>query len=940
MQDAAVLWEDARQAHARAKALHVMVTACQQVATWIERAKKQANLGRPRAALDAVDEARTALTTPMSSLFSDQVYDGIWNDVQKSKEDEKQEEQKKRITSLEDTPFGRRAIAMLPKIENQVLMNARRGLNGWFLALRSGGDGAKAGRAVLRLCAHSMALGPGSLGLGGVVPPSYEWRAKTADNLISRVDQSGSVARAVRLGYWFERDGKKEAELLDAIPPGMSRRAEAFAAAFGWYRCWDISSTLLVDPSEFLLADGTGQSLSGSRHGLGGSRHGSQRGQRSLGFRASAGTKAQNFRELSLGSAAGSDKHSRWAGLLTPSLLFEDSDTRKEDEVKLVGLSESVHPVRRAEQAFSLLGKSEEFVQYYEQNRFGDTKIGSGKNDEEKGGKTSYLSSLTGDDVSVGTDRIFFAQRLPHLCASVVGFSAVEAALELGTFPDDDEEDKAKQTDAQKAVKPTVALSASRFRQSSERYERALVTELGTLLRSRAKGASLPELVRSSSLMAAFRSALRTVHPSSTTRRSDRELLAMDKDILMIALKVAQDEQLKATTAIMGDDNKAPMVSEYRQSPMDQSANETFPEPEDRSLPFGLGKMKLVNAEQQRSGPGFGHRETDETFAFSASVPVVVRSIHARAIACAAFALNQEELGQVFPEKKKGNAAAGYVLDCVEECVNVAAVATKDSDSIQEEADIIKAVQVMANLLALQKCLPRLFGTLMRGMCHVGLIRSHEVDDTFSYAEKTLKGANKACDAQVGGMYTMVLNVCKQKLDSHINTGLANYNWVAKAERDMPNTYCQIIIDYLSTVFASLGSMDEGSRNGLQISCLAHLSERLVKLLTARPSETHGGNIPPISKIDAFGIKNLAIDVADFIRFADSTGVQGHRDCFDELKNLTSAMLDRDLPVLLMPENTSARNKRYPYLSMEKIYHILEKYVGTGFVSQHTSYFI
>jgi exocyst complex component 6 len=924
MQEAAVLWEDARQAHARAKTLHVMVTACQQVATWIERAKKQANLGRPRAALDAVDEARTALTTPMSSLFSDQVYDGIWNDVQKSKEDEKQEEPKKRITSLEDTPFGRRAIAMLPKIENQVLMNARRGLNGWFLALRSGGDGAKAGRAVLRKCAHSMAVGPGSLGLGGVVPPSYEWRAKTADNLISRVDQSGSVARAVRLGYWFERDGKKEAELLEAIPPGMSRRAEAFAAAFGWYRCWDISSTLLVDPSEFLLDDGK-KGLSGSQHGLNGSRHGSQRGQRTLGFRASAGSKAQNFRELSLGSSSGSDKHTRWAGLLTPSILFEDSDTRVEDEAKLVGLSESVHPVRRAEQAFSLLGKSEEFVQYYEQNRFGDTKIGSGKSDEEKGGKTSYLSSLTGDDVSVGTDRIFFAQRLPHLCASVVGFSAVEAALELGTFPDDDEEDKAKQSDAQK--KPTVALSASRFRQSSERYERALVTELGTLLRSRAKGASLPELVRSSSLMAAFRSALRTVHPSSTTRRSDRELLAMDKDILMIALKVAQDEQLKATTAIMGDDSKSPMASEYRQPPTE--SNETIPDPEDVGLPFGLGQMKL---DKQRDG--FGQRSTDQLYAFSSSVPVVVRSIHARAIACAAFALNQEELGQLFPEKKKGNSAAGYVLDCVEECVNVAAVATKDSDNIQEESDIIKAVQVMANLLALQKCLPRLFGTLMRGMCHVGLIRSHEVDDTFSYAEKTLKGANKAVDAQVGGMYTMVLNVCKQKLDSHINTGLANYNWVAKAERDLPNAYCQVITDYLSTVFTSLEAMDEGSRNGLQISCMAHLSDRLVKLLTARANEVHEKNIPPIAKIDAFGIKNLSIDVADFIRFAESTGVQGLKDCFDELKNLTSAMLDRDLPVLLMPENTSARNKRYPHLDMAKVYHILEKYVGTGFVSQ------
>lgn len=331
MHDAALLWEEARQAHARAKTMHIIVAACQQVATWIERAKKQAALGRPRAALDAVDEARTALTTPMSSLFSDQFQDTVWEDLQKSNKDEgKEEEPLKKITSLEDTPFGRRAIAMLPKIENQVLMNARRGLNGWFLALRSGGDGAKAGRAVLRKCANSMALGPGTLGLGGHVPPSYEWRAKTADNLISRVDQSGSVARAVRVAYWFERDGKKEAELLEATQPGMERRAEAFAAAFGWYRCWDISSTLIVDPSEFLIDGQSSKGLSGSQHGLSGSQHGlsgSRHGRgKSLGFRASA--RAQNFRELSLGSGSGSDKHSRWAALLTPAILFEDNATR------------------------------------------------------------------------------------------------------------------------------------------------------------------------------------------------------------------------------------------------------------------------------------------------------------------------------------------------------------------------------------------------------------------------------------------------------------------------------------------------------------------------------------------------------------------------------------------------------------------------------------
>ena len=139
-------------------------------------------------------------------------------------------------------------------------------------------------------------------------------------------------------------------------------------------------------------------------------------------------------------------------------------------------------------------------------------------------------------------------------------------------------------------------------------------------------------------------------------------------------------------------------------------SNESIQEPEDVGLPFGLARMKV-----EAKGGGSGLNQ-NEIHTFSPSVPVVMRSSHARAIACAAFALNQEELGQVFPEKKKGNSTAGYVLDCVEECINVAAVAMKDHDNVMEEADVNKAIQVMANILALQNCLPRLFGVLMRGM--------------------------------------------------------------------------------------------------------------------------------------------------------------------------------------------------------------------------------
>lgn len=621
--------------------------------------------------------------------------------------------------------------------------------------------------------------------------------------------------------------------------------------------------------------------------------------------------------------------------MVCPLIISYMNSDRMEDDSKLMGLPESVHPVRRAELAFSLLRRSDEFVLYYEQNRFGDMKIGKGdKGGDGKNEQRSSLSSLTGDDVSVGTDRVFFAKSLPHLCASVVGFSAVEAALELGNFADDEDDDKGGRNGGSTKI---TTNSASRFRDSSARYERSLVTELGNLLRSRAVGASLAELARASCLMAAFRSALKIVHPSSTTRRLDKELLAMDIDIVMIALKVAQDEQLKVTKKIASEDRKEAMVvttMDHMNSRKHRS--DAIPDEELIGLPFGLHELKQKSSAKVNSlgevtrNTRYSQAQKDEFYTFSKAVPEVIRSIHARAIACAAFTLSQEELGQIY----KGSGAAGYVLDCVEACISVAAVGMQDGDAMLEEGSVEKAVQTMANIAALQHCLPRLFGTLMRGMCHVGMIKPDQLDETFQYAESTRKGAEKACDKQVGHMYNLVYKICCAKIDSHINFALDNFQWVTKAPREIPNAYCEGLIQYLRTVFSSLGPMDEGSRFGLHFSCCGHVAERLVKLLTDPVHGDHQSSsddgIPPISRIDAYGLKNLALDVYEFERFADTTGVPQLSECFNELKSLTEAMLDRDLPTLLMRENLSLRRKKYPFLSLEKIGNILEKYVGMG----------
>ena len=647
---------------------------------------------------------------------------------------------------------------------------------------------------------------------------------------------------------------------------------------------------------------------------------------------------------------------------------------RGDDQAKLLALPETVHPVRRAELAFKILGREEEFRQYYESNRFGDMKI-SGVTDKKGGDKDknetrSSLSSLTGDDVSLGTDRIFFAKSLPHLCASLVGFCAVEAALELDFADDDDGMADKKDADAttKASDKTAVRITAttgrgSSFRESSERYERALIAELGNLLRKRAVGATLVELARASCLVAAFRSALKIVHPSSSTRKSDKELLAMDVDIIMTGLKVAQEEQLNQTNKYIGDGKKEPMQVGRSQlsalrfnksnpggSMLNEDADPKAPQEEVPDFPFGLSEMKqrLISSTLESMDPSLRTQRgsmnqilgENELYTFSQSVPQIIRSIHARVIVFTAFALSQEELGQVFASKQGGR-IAGYILDCLEECVAVAAVGMKDGYSHFDELTVEHAVQITADISALESALPRLFGTFMRGLCHIGLVKADQVEQTFEYADSVLNGACKACDKQVAHMYSLVYEICRNKIDMLIDFSLENFSWVCKSVRDSPNAYAESIIEYMRTTFQCLGPMDDGSRAGLHFSCCGHVAERLVKLLThpvedAEVKGKHASNIQPVAKIDAFGLKNLATDIQHFEAFADGTGVGQLRECFNELKGLTTALLDPELPMLLLSENHQSRRMKYPFLSLDKVYFVLEKYVGTGLVRPRT----
>lgn len=254
MLTAASKLESRREAHRRAKAMKALVANCHRIAVLLERGRKYAALSRPRAALDAVDGARAFLKAPLNpflvrALSHTVICTSNSSAAGSAKKNSDGDDDNigpvvatVAVTTIEATPFGVRANELLPKIENEVLAGARKGLARWFLNIR-GGEGASAGAAALRKCANSMATGA-SMKLNSL--EWYTWQNKHADNLISRGD--GRVATSARVAY-SALYAKKDMKRLESVSKGVGRKAEAFASAFGWYRCWKEDSPLNLEAS-------------------------------------------------------------------------------------------------------------------------------------------------------------------------------------------------------------------------------------------------------------------------------------------------------------------------------------------------------------------------------------------------------------------------------------------------------------------------------------------------------------------------------------------------------------------------------------------------------------------------------------------------------------------------------------------------------------------
>jgi hypothetical protein len=608
-------------------------------------------------------------------------------------------------------------------------------------------------------------------------------------------------------------------------------------------------------------------------------------------------------------SWVGSWRESKAASLegdLLPPLLNKPDDP---DETKLI-TNLNTHPVHRAKSAYALLQKSQDFKQYYEKNRFGSVKVSTGA--------SSSLSSLAGSDVTKATDRKFHSNLLPTLCTIVAGFSCIEAALELSS--------------SEKTTASHRAQSASSI------YERELISEIGSLVRSRTSTSSSTELAHCAKLLTALFVALRAVHPGSGCRRHDSEALSIAPDEVKAVFDL---EQTLASKKLINEDrNEGVMKIPDQPLPfgLDESdrsveqANATATLENDLDMLDPQLAKRRARKETVTAKPNAAPDAVSMRHSYSEIVPGLLQSVHKRVILIGWIAKNQLDIDPQNQEWPK--IVLDFACDSLIQFCNACKDNFVNADDVSNTIQISQAVQVAANMQALRNSAPGFIGALARGCIASNLMRNKQgAEAMFASADEMIKQVQRACDQAEGAARDAAFQIARGKIDQLMSFSVEEAEWCEKKARDECNEYCDQLINFLRVTFGNVGIFKKVEKEGFCFGCTGHIASRIMGMVINGAGEftdVQDAEIPSIRKINAFGVQNLSLDVAAFSSFADGCGVPQLSECFRELKCFTDALLDRELVSLCEESKSDERMSKYPMLDLLKLKAVMEKYVPVG----------
>ena len=176
----------------------------------------------------------------------------------------------------------------------------------------------------------------------------------------------------------------------------------------------------------------------------------------------------------------------------------------------------------------------------------------------------------------------------------------------------------------------------------------------------------------------------------------------------------------------------------------------------------------------------------------------------------------------------------------------------------------------------------------------------------------------------------LIFELIASKIDQFLDLA-AEFNWTPDAVQSGPSDYILDLIAYLETTFYLMGLMPDAVREAVHFFSCKHIANRLMELLTTTPGD--GGGHGACKKFNIIGIANLNQDLHVIEAFAQRCPIQNLIETFSEIRQLLDLLLSGDIEVLL---DAGQRASRYPHLSTQKLFKVLDKFKDISMFSLST----
>lgn len=296
---------------------------------------------------------------------------------------------------------------------------------------------------------------------------------------------------------------------------------------------------------------------------------------------------------------------------------------------------------------------------------------------------------------------------------------------------------------------------------------------------------------------------------------------------------------------------------------------------------------------------------TPHTYPFSFAVPLLLRELHILIIRFFLFAVKNTDLGG---RSEDICLAIVSVYDAI--CKSLKKELNKDGI----ETPLSKACQIAIDGASLLSATDTLWIIVENSLKHFHWTENLDIYLTNGIEKTTFSLRNLILSSQ-----DLIFELLTNKIDALLES-LTFINFLPEIIPTSPHECIESIIEFLKITLLSLDYLPISVKDAVYFTCCSRISQGILNYILSNS----------IKNINMLCILNFEYDIKLLINFANNTGVQHLKQCFEELYEIIKCLLHPNL--IHYSDNLNLRNEHFPYIQTSKLVIILEKVSVLSFI--------